>query len=104
MLKQSLNGTGTLEIIGKDSGLLPKGIVSADIPGSVYATLLKEELIPDPYYRDNELKVLPLMDNDFVYRRTFTAEEALFDCEEVLLHFAVNLQNLLPKEKTKRLL
>ena len=87
MLKQSLNGTGTLEIIGKDSGLLPKGIVSADIPGSVYATLLKEELIPDPYYRDNELKVLPLMDNDFVYRRTFTAEEALFDCEEVLLHF-----------------
>ena len=45
MLKQSLNGTGTLEIIGKDSGLLPKGIVSADIPGSVYATLLKEELL-----------------------------------------------------------
>ncbi|MBQ2934818.1 MAG: glycoside hydrolase family 2 protein [Lachnospiraceae bacterium] len=87
MLKQSLNGTGTLEIIGKDSGLLPKGIVSADIPGSVYATLLKEELIPDPYYRDNELKVLPLMDNDFVYRRTFTAEESLFECEEVLLRF-----------------
>ena len=87
MLKQSLNGTGTLEIIGKDSGLLPKGIVCADIPGSVYATLLKEELIPDPYYRDNELKVLPLMDNDFVYRRTFTAEESLFECEEVLLRF-----------------
>lgn len=87
MLRQCLNGIGTLEIIGKDAGLLPEGVISAEIPGSVYATLLKEQLIPDPYYRDNELKVLPIMDNDFVYKRIFTAEEALFGCDEILLHF-----------------
>lgn len=87
MLKQILNGKGTLEIVGKDAGLLPGGTICADIPGSVYAALLKEELIPDPYYRDNELKVLPIMDNDFVYRRSFEAEEGLFDCDEVLLRF-----------------
>lgn len=87
MLKQLLNGKGTLEIIGKDAALLPDGVVTADIPGSVYATLLKEELIPDPYYRDNELKVLPIMDNDFVYKRVFVAEEGLFACDEVLLRF-----------------
>ena len=37
------------------------------MPGSVYGTLLENALIPDPYYRDNELLVLPLMENDFVY-------------------------------------
>jgi len=88
MLKQYLNGKGTLEIVGKDAGLLPDGTIRAEIPGTVYGALLKEEVIPDPYYRDNELKVLPIMDNDFVYKRLFEADERLFDCDEVLLHFA----------------
>lgn len=87
MLKYILDGNWNLEISGKDSGLLPGGKIEAKVPGSVYSALLEKELIPDPFYRDNELKVLPLMDNDFVYSRTFTVEDALLECDEVLLRF-----------------
>lgn len=87
MLKNILNGIWNFEIIGKDRGLIPEGKMQTKVPGSVYGALLEKGLIPDPFYRDNELKVLPLMDNDFVYSRTFTAEPELFDCDEVILRF-----------------
>lgn len=87
MLKISLNGTGSLEIEGKDTGLLPEGRIAMALPGTVYGTLLQAGLIPDPFYRDNELKVLPLMENDFVIRRTFQVTKELLDCSAVLLRF-----------------
>lgn len=87
MIKHVLNGKWNLEIEGKDSSLLPGGRIEAEVPGTVYSTLLSQELIPDPFYRDNELKVLPLMDNDFIYSTVFSAEEALFKCDEVILRF-----------------
>lgn len=87
MLKKIIQGIGELKIVGKDAGILPEGKIAANIPGSVYGTLLKEGLIPDPYYRDNELKVLPLMDNDFVYSMIFKADEEYLSCDALLLHF-----------------
>ena len=87
MIKHVLNGKWNLEIEGKDSSLLPGGRIEAKVPGTVYSTLLSQELIPDPFYRDNELKVLPLMDNDFIYSTVFSAEKALFECDEVILRF-----------------
>ena len=87
MIKHVLNGKWSLEIEGKDNGLIPGGRIEAKVPGTVYSTLLSQELIPDPFYRDNELKVLPLMDNDFIYSTVFSAEEALFKCDEVILRF-----------------
>ena len=41
------------------------------IPGSVYSFLLDNKLIEDPYYRDNELKCVGIMDNEFEFSRTF---------------------------------
>lgn len=87
MLKYTLNGSWNFKIIGKDAGLVPKDGIEAQIPGSVYSALLHKKLIPDPYYRDNELKLLPLMDNDFSFETSFTPEKALFHCDKVLLRF-----------------
>lgn len=87
MIKNTLNGKWKLEIKGKDSALLPNEWIEAAVPGSVYGTLLKEELIPDPFYRDNELKVLPLMDNDFVYSRSFEVDKNLLESDLLLLRF-----------------
>ncbi|MGN0376650.1 MAG: glycoside hydrolase family 2 protein [Suilimivivens sp.] len=87
MLKYTLNGNWNLKITGKDSSLLPAEGIVAKVPGSVYSALLEEELIPDPFYRDNELKVLPLMDNDFSFCTCFVPEEELFSCDEVILRF-----------------
>ncbi len=87
MLKESLNGTWNLEILGKDAALLPKGGIKAVVPGTVYGALLSEKLIPDPYYRDNELKVLPLMDNDFCYSTEFVVSKEMLSCDGLLLRF-----------------
>lgn len=87
MLIKNLNGKWNLEIIGKDAALLPENKIEAEIPGSVYGALLKNALIPDPFYRDNELKLLPLMENDFAYSRSFSVTEELLASDEVILRF-----------------
>ena len=47
---------------------------------SVYSFLLDAGLIDEPVYRDNELKALALMDNEFTFTRTFSyhAENKVF--------------------------
>ncbi len=87
MIKSSINGTWRLSISGKDAGLLPEGGIDAKVPGTVYGALLDQKLIPDPYYRDNELKVLPLMENDFCYTTSFPVNREQLDCDRLLLCF-----------------
>ncbi|MCL2079947.1 MAG: glycoside hydrolase family 2 protein [Oscillospiraceae bacterium] len=69
MKLQSLNGEWKLEIVGE----APYGgeKLTAAIPGSVYSALLDAGKMPDPYWRSNELDALKIMDNDFVFTRTF---------------------------------
>ena len=52
------------------------------IPGSVYSFLLDKNLIDDPFYRDNELYALSIMDNEFVFSKKFTFNNE----KEVFLH------------------
>lgn len=87
MEKQILNGNWNLKIKGKDSGLIPEKGIPVQIPGSVYSALLAGSYIPDPYYRDNELQILPLMDNDFTFSDTFMAEKKAGEYDSVLLRF-----------------
>ena len=57
------------------------------IPGSVYSFLLAAGKMEDPFYRDNELKALALMDQDFSFSRSFTVEKGFLDsCRRVILH------------------
>lgn len=53
------------------------------IPGSVYGFLLNNQLIDDPYYRDNEKKIIGIMDNEFEFSRSFSYDK---DEYPVLLH------------------
>lgn len=64
MKKFSLNGQWDL----KGGGYSTIGTV----PGSIYSFLLDAALIPDPFYRDNELAALALMDNEFTFTKVFT--------------------------------
>ena len=81
MKTKLLNGTWNLKILGKDAGLTGEAGLPAEVPGSVYATLLTEGKIEDPYYRDNELKTLPIMDNDFCYTTRFEVEPEWFSMD-----------------------
>ena len=81
MKKLLLNGAWSLTVPGA-----PYNNVAATVPGSVYHDLLQAGLMEDPFYRDNEMKSLKLMDNDFVYSRTFQV------CPELLASDAVVLR------------
>lgn len=59
----------------------------AQVPGSVYSDLLKNNQMADPYYGDNELKALALMDKDYEYETLFSCFDEIFNSEEVLLIF-----------------
>ena len=76
----SLNGSWTLEVPGSAFGA-----VAASVPGSVYHDLLTAGLIPDPFYRDNEMDALKFMDNDFHYSRAFAVDADLLNSDSVLL-------------------
>ena len=80
MKKQTLNGSWSLEVLGWD-----RPPVAATVPGSVYNDLLNAGEIEDPFYRDNEMAALALMEHDFRYSRSFEVPAELLMCPQVLL-------------------
>ena len=84
MQKLSLNGLWTLDVVSS-AGEAVFSDVPASVPGSVYHDLLTAELIPDPFWRDNETEALKLMEHDFTYTRAFDVPESLLACRKVLL-------------------
>ena len=72
--------------------------VPARVPGSVYADLIACGRLEDPYWRDNELKALEIIDNDFIYRCDFTAPDKRcadrillrFECLDTLAEIKLN--------------
>ncbi len=76
----SLNGLWTMTGESGDQ-------IQGQIPGSVYSFMLDADLMEDPYYRDNELQALQLMDHDYVFIRTFDADAALLAMEHQVLRF-----------------
>ncbi|MBQ8814785.1 MAG: glycoside hydrolase family 2 protein [Lachnospiraceae bacterium] len=77
MLQINLNGRWQLE----GAGYRCEDI----IPGSVYSFLLNNNLMDDPYYRQNELSAQKIMDNTFVFSRYFlfspTGDKVLLHCD-----------------------
>ena len=62
--------------------------IPAQIPGDIYAALLKTGKMPDPFFGDNEYQAKALMEEDYEYRTVFNYEETQFkDCQEVILRF-----------------
>lgn len=59
----SLNGEWILK--NKETEII------GNIPGSVYSFFLNNDLMEDPYYRDNEIKALSLMDFDYEFIKRF---------------------------------
>lgn len=78
------NDKWKMRIISSDS----KGKwIKAVVPGSVYTDLLREGLMEDPFFKDNEDKALMLMDNDFEYETSFNVSKDFLSCYDQILHF-----------------
>ncbi len=59
----------------------------AQVPGDVHLDLLRNKLIPDPFYRDNEAKLQWIEDADWEYRTTVQAAPGLRDHKNIELVF-----------------
>ena len=77
---QTLNGQWELHQTGDSQ------TYHATVPGCVHTDLLALEVIPDPFYRDNELQQSWIGETDWTYRRSFTVDT------DLLAHSVVNLR------------
>ena len=59
----------------------------AQVPGTVYTDLLREGRMEDPFWKDNEIRALELMEYDYEYETDFDCPKELLECDKVLLHF-----------------
>ena len=59
----------------------------ATVPGTIHTDLLANGLIPDPFWRDRELVLQWIGEEDWVYRTTFQASPQLLEKEVVELVF-----------------
>lgn len=78
---QNIDNNWRMKIQGQDD------YFPAIVPGSVCADLLNAGMIPDPYYRDNEEKVLPIMEHDFIYETEFDVDSDMLLQDQVILSF-----------------
>lgn len=79
MQKQILPASWTLQLENEE--------IPAAVPGSVYHDLLINGKMKDPYYRDQELEALKIMEQDFTYWTEFQASEEFLGEEEKILCF-----------------
>ena len=82
-----LKDNWTLTVLGKNVYDIPETPIETKVPSTVYGTLLEKGLIPEPFYRDNELDALKLMENDFAYETTIVISEEDRKADRLFLHF-----------------
>lgn len=82
-----LKDNWTLTVLGKNVYDIPETPIETKVPSTVYGTLLEKGLIPDPFYRDNELDALKLMENDFAYETEIVIGEEDRKADRLFLHF-----------------
>ena len=57
------------------------------VPGSVYADLMRDGSMPDPFWRENERDAFALMEKDYEYTRAFTVDAEDLCHERLILRF-----------------
>ena len=76
---QSLNGPWRMRRAGDTAWH------EALVPGSVYADLIRDGTLPDPYWRENEAEALRLMEDDWEYERRFQADGEVLRQNKIVL-------------------
>ncbi len=60
--------------------------INAQVPGSVFTDVLRNGLMEDPFYRDNEYKALALSYNDYEYTRDFNISSDVLKHDKIFLY------------------
>ena len=84
---QKLEQNWTLTVLGENVFHIPEKQIPAKVPSTVYSTLLEQNLMPDPFYRDNELDATKLCENDFAYETDFLPDASIRREDRIFLRF-----------------
>jgi beta-mannosidase len=76
---QSLGGEWLFREVDEDRWL------PAEVPGSVHVDLLRAGRIPDPFVGDAEKRVQWVAERDWIYRKTFEVDGALWEEDRIAL-------------------
>lgn len=79
MQKISLNGVWDLFKAGDDT------LIKASVPGCVHTDLMANDMLDDPFYRDNEAGMQWIGETDWIYRRTFEVSRDFTRLKQVIL-------------------
>lgn len=83
----NLKDRWTLTVLGENVYHIPETPIETKVPSTVYETLLAKDLMPDPFYRDNELAATKLMENDFAYETEFSLKNTDREADRLFLRF-----------------
>lgn len=75
----SLNGRWDLHQASSDD------TIPAPVPGCVHTALLANNLLEDPFYRDNERNQMWVGETDWIYQRTFTVSDEFLSQQKIYL-------------------
>ena len=81
MIRQSISENWKMRRVGDEA------FQEAAVPGTVYTDLLRNGNMEDPFFNDNELKALKLMDEDYEYVTQFACGEDIRSSRKALLRF-----------------
>lgn len=81
MITQKLSENWFLQITDRQER------IPAAVPGSVYNDLLAAGQMEDPFWRDNEMQALKIMENDFIYSCEFAVTDDILEADANMLHF-----------------
>ena len=81
MITQKLSENWFLQITDRQE------LIPAAVPGSVYNDLLAAGQMEDPFWRDNEMQALKIMENDFIYSCEFAVTDDILEADANMLHF-----------------
>lgn len=59
--------------------------LDASVPGCIHTDLMNAGIIPDPYYRDNEKKLMWIGETDWEYTRSFNIDSSFLQKRNILL-------------------
>lgn len=77
----NLNSNWVMHTVGSDE------LIPATVPGSVYGDLLASGKMENPFWKDNEIAALKLMDNDYEYKTNFELNSEFLKLDSVMLKF-----------------
>jgi beta-mannosidase len=59
--------------------------IKAKVPGCIHTDLLAAKMIPDPFFRDNEKRLMWIGETEWVYTREFTVSRRILESDAVRL-------------------